>query len=133
MTKDRLKISLYHYNFFLDLYYQMNRHVALLLKNPPSWKIFLFQNALDPHVDRKCLQPLVGKKHHTISNLRAHARQLTQTSSQSFVGELPPLFKIDLAGGDEVRRSEQILRPVTECTRPQVLLGQIRYPVRRRE
>ena len=83
-----------------------------------SGKIFLFQNTLDPDVDRKRSQPFVGKKHHTISNLRAHARQLTQTRSQCFIRELTPLLKIDLAGGEEARRPEQILRPVTECTRP---------------
>jgi hypothetical protein len=84
-----------------------------------SGKIFLFQNALDPHVDRKCLQPLVGKKHHTISNLRAHARQLTQTRSQCFIRELAPLFKIDL-GGNEARRRQQVIRPVIERARLQI-------------
>jgi len=39
-------------------------------------KILFAQNPLDPDVDRERAQPLVGKEHHTISNLRAYAGQL---------------------------------------------------------
>src|SRR5678816_415469 len=37
-----------------------------------SGKVLFSQNPLDPNVDRKSSQPLVGKEHDTISNLRAH-------------------------------------------------------------
>src|SRR5450631_2391838 len=47
-----------------------------------SRKVFLFQDALDPDVDWKRPQPLVGKEHHTTSNLCAHARQFTQMGPQ---------------------------------------------------
>src|SRR5467141_2054923 len=41
-------------------------------------KIALSQNPLDPHVDRECAEPLVGKKHHTICDLRPNAGQRAQ-------------------------------------------------------
>ena len=47
-----------------------------------SGKVFLFQDALDPDVDRKRPEPLVSKEHHTISNLRAHAGQLAEAGPQ---------------------------------------------------
>src|SRR5437868_5823500 len=39
-------------------------------------KILFAQDPLDPDIDRERAQPLVGKKHHAISNLRAYAWQL---------------------------------------------------------
>ena len=38
-------------------------------------EILLFQNPLDPDVDWKCAQSLVGKQHYTVGNLRSHAGQ----------------------------------------------------------
>ena len=55
-----------------------------------SRKVFFFQNALDPDVDGKRAQPFVGKEHHTISNLRAHARQLAKSFSKFDIGKCPP-------------------------------------------
>src|SRR2546430_3264328 len=41
-----------------------------------SRKIPFAQYPLDPDIDRERAQPLASKEHHTISNLRAYARQL---------------------------------------------------------
>ena len=46
-------------------------------------KILFPQNPLDPDVDRERAQALVGKEHHTISNLCAHARQLAKRARRS--------------------------------------------------
>ena len=45
-------------------------------------KILLSQNSLDPDVDRKCAQALVGKQHHAIGHLRSHAGQRAQLFSK---------------------------------------------------
>jgi hypothetical protein len=38
-------------------------------------KILLFQNSLDPNVNRECAEALIGKEHYTVSYLRSHAWQ----------------------------------------------------------
>src|SRR5262245_46608265 len=54
-----------------------------LLGHPLSpRKIMLPQHTLDPDIDRECLQPLIGKKHYAIGNLRPHAWQCAQLFSE---------------------------------------------------
>jgi hypothetical protein len=50
-------------------------------------EILFAQNPLDPDVDRERAQPLVGKEHHTISNLRAYAGQLAQSRAKIGIAE----------------------------------------------
>src|SRR5438874_873349 len=71
-----------------------------------SRKILFAQNPLDPDVDRKRAQPLVGKEHHTISNLRAYARQLAQPRAKIDIGKRSQLFKIDISVCDQSRRRQ---------------------------
>jgi hypothetical protein len=40
-----------------------------------SREILLFQNSLDPDVDRKCAEAFIGKQHYTVSYLCSHAGQ----------------------------------------------------------
>src|SRR5262249_58597218 len=61
---------------FGELPQQLRRHL------PSTRKIILPQYPLDPDVDRKCSQPLIGKKHHAICNLRTDARQHAQLFSE---------------------------------------------------
>ena len=45
-------------------------------------KILLFQNSLNPDIDRKCAQALIGKQHYAVGYLRSHAGQRTQLFSK---------------------------------------------------
>ena len=47
-----------------------------------SREILLFQNSLDPDVDRKCAEALIGKQHYTVSYLCSHAGQRAQLFSK---------------------------------------------------
>src|SRR5205807_85755 len=58
-------------------------------------KIVFPQDTLDPDVDWECAQPLIGKEHHTISNLHAYARQLAQTPTKIDIRQDRQFFKID--------------------------------------
>ena len=98
----------------------LRRHLAF------PGKIFLFQDALDPDIDRKRAQPLVGEEHHAISDFRADAGQLAESGPQGFVGKYAPLLEISLAGRDQTRGREKVFRPVTEGAFSQILLGQLR-------
>ncbi|HCP92112.1 MAG TPA: hypothetical protein DIT76_08730 [Spartobacteria bacterium] len=66
-------------------------------------KIFLSQDALNPDVDREGAQTFVSEKHHTISNLRAHARQLAELFSKIDIGKRRPGIEIGCALTDEPR------------------------------
>jgi hypothetical protein len=44
----------------------------------PAREIMLSQNPLDPDVDWKCAESVVGKEHHAVCDLQAHTRQLAQ-------------------------------------------------------
>ncbi len=57
-------------------------------------KIFSSQHALDPDIDREGAEAFVGKKHHTISNLRAHAGQRAQLCPKIGIGKHDPCFEI---------------------------------------
>ena len=69
-------------------------------------EIAFAQNPLDPDVDRERAQPLVGKEHHTISNLRAHAGQRAQPRAKIDIGERSQLLKIDISACDRARRRQ---------------------------
>jgi hypothetical protein len=43
-----------------------------------SRKILLFQNSLNPDVDRKCAEAFIGKQHYTVCYLCSHAGQGAQ-------------------------------------------------------
>src|SRR2546426_11785273 len=77
-------------------------------------KIRFLQNALDPDIDRERPQTFVSEKHHTISNLRAHARQLAKAFVKIEIGKRRPSVQINLAARDQARRIEQVLSPITE-------------------
>ena len=77
-------------------------------------EIFFLQDALDPDIDRESAQAFVGKEHHTISNLCAHARQLAKLCPKIDIGKHRPFFQIGFARGDQSRRGQQILRAITE-------------------
>ena len=96
-------------------------------------EIFLLQDALDPDVDRKGAEPLVGKQHHAIGNLRSHTRQLTKKCAQSLVRQFPPFLEVCFAGTDEACRREKIFRPIAQGTGAQIVFGKFRNPVRGRE
>ena len=85
-------------------------------------KILFAQNPLDPDVDRERAQPLVGKEHHTISNLRAHARQLAQPRAKIDIRKRGQLPKIDISIRDQASRGQQIFRAITERTFAQFFL-----------
>jgi len=46
------------------------------------WKILLFQDALNPNIDRKRAQPFVSEEHHAIGDLGAHPGQLAEARTQ---------------------------------------------------
>jgi hypothetical protein len=69
-------------------------------------KIVFAQHPLNPDVDRERAQPLVGKEHYTISNLRAYARQLAQPRPKIDIGERRQLLQIDISARDQPRRCQ---------------------------
>src|ERR671936_1005427 len=79
---------------------------------PLARKIAFPQDALDPDVNRECTQTFVSEKHHTISNLRADARQFTQARLKIDIGQHVDLFKIEISASDEPRSFQQILRAI---------------------
>src|SRR5262249_46825566 len=89
-----------------------------------SWrpgKISFPEHPLDPDIDREGTKTLVGKEHHTISNLRAHARQLAQTHPKIEIGQLREFLKIDTADRDQTRRCQQIFVTITKRALAQFL------------
>ena len=66
-------------------------------------KILFAQDPLDPDVDREGAQSLVGKEHHTISNLRAHARQLAQSRAKIDIRQCCQPLKIEIAARNRPR------------------------------
>ena len=57
-------------------------------------KILFSQHTLYPDVDRERAQSFVSEKHHTISNLRAHARKLAEPLLKVVIGKNGPRFEI---------------------------------------
>src|SRR5262245_49659157 len=86
-----------------------------------SRKILFPQDSLDPDIDRECAQALVGKEHHAISNLCAHARQLAQSRAKIDIRKRGELFKIDIAACDQSRGCEQIFSAITKRALPKLL------------
>ena len=85
-------------------------------------KIFLHEDALDPNIDREGAQPLVGKEHYAIGHFRADPWQLAKPNPEFLVRQVAPRFKVGLARGDEPRRGQQILRPISQGAFPQLSL-----------
>src|SRR6266571_4863960 len=79
-----------------------------------SRKIFLSQDALDPDVNREGAQTFVGKKHHTISNLRTHAWQVAEVFSKIDIGKCRPGIEIGRARTDKPRSRQQVFCAVTK-------------------
>src|SRR5881397_757490 len=80
--------------------------------SPP--KILLFQNALHPHIDRECAEPLVCKEHHAICNLRSHTWQLAQVLPKIAIGKRRPSLEITFAGAHYLRCRAQVFGAITE-------------------
>ena len=87
-----------------------------------SREITLPQHPRDPNVDRECTQPLVGEEHHTISNLRTDPRQLAEGGAEIGVGQSCQLIEIDLSGGNQAGRGQQVGRTIPEPARAQFFL-----------
>ena len=85
-------------------------------------KVAFAQDPLDPDIDREGAQTFIGKEHHTISNLRAHARQLAELGPKIDIGKPAPFFQIDFARPDASRRRQQILSAITERASAQLFL-----------
>jgi hypothetical protein len=79
-------------------------------------EILFSQDPLDPNVDWERAQPLVGEEHHTISNLCAHARQLTQAHVKIGIRQHRHLLKVNFAGRGLSGRHQQVFRAITKCT-----------------
>src|SRR5213594_1653973 len=96
-------------------------------------KIMLSQNPLDPDVDWECVQPLVGKEHHAICDLRPDAGQRAYVISKLAIGKRRPCFEITFAGPDELRSGAQAFGAITERAFTQLPLGSSRNPLRGRK
>ena len=96
-------------------------------------KILLFQNSLDPNVDRKCAQAFISKQHYTVGYLCSHAGQCAQFLFKIGIGQIRPCLKIRFAPADESRSREQIFGAIAECAFAQIILRRPRDSLRWRK
>src|SRR6267143_570715 len=71
-----------------ELSQRLRRHSGLCAE------ILFAQYPLDPDVDRKRIDPLIGKQHHAIRDLRPHSGEIAQPFPQIRDGKLIPRLEI---------------------------------------